>query len=368
MISSLPFLTLFWVALAVTIEAVQADHGGRRSGSCRSFVSFGHCSLGGRNDEATHEAEGENMVIDKDDLVSSMASGARLKGEGYYRLQATVLASRSQKRQPREQSAQTLPAETDGLERSTVLEGAAEPLIPKEVWARLTGDEYDDPEVVERLAQTGLLMATKHNNNGWIEWKGSIPSDLDTKLDQEGIEVITGKTLLPGYGSEVPWIKSISKLPFPPSEMVDLMMDSSRVKSYNSLSLGREDVKIIPSPEGGVAQATKIVRNVVQLPVTNNKVESVTLLHTRKLESGAHLLVSRALGGTKYYDASIGTGYTLLGVNLFEPIANSPDECRLTAISHVYSPGVPLMVAGKVGVKSAKNFVKDIRTLCIPAP
>jgi hypothetical protein len=147
------------------------------------------------------------------------------------------------------------------------------------------------------------------------------------------------------------------------------MMDSSRVKTYNNLSLGREDIKLIQhdgaknNPEAG---NTKIVRNIVQLPVSNSKVESVTLLHTRQLDNGAHLLISRAIGGTKYFTGVGGKSYILLGVNLFEP-TDDANESRMTAINHVYSPGVPLMVAGKVGAKSAQNFVKDIRSLCVLA-
>ena len=145
------------------------------------------------------------------------------------------------------------------------------------------------------------------------------------------------------------------------------MMDSTRVKSYNSLSLGREDLKNLKTTQNSnLHQESKIVRNVVQLPVANSKVESVTLLHSRQLPDGSHLLVSRAIGGTKYSsdDAKVGKSYILLGVNLFSPVKGSANECRMTAVTHAYSPGVPLMLAGKVGVKSAKNFIKDIRAMC----
>jgi hypothetical protein len=254
------------------------------------------------------------------------------------------------------------------LEKATSTMGAALPLIPDDVWVQLTGDEYDDPLVVDALAQTGMTMATKHGNNGWVEWKQPLPSNLDASLDDGEILVFTGSAIKSGFGSEVPWIKSLSIVPMAPSELAELMMDSSRVKTYNSLSLGRADVKLIQydsdknSPTAG---STKIVRNIVQLPVSNSKVESVTLLHTRQLDNGAHLLISRAIGGTKYFTGVGGKSYILLGVNLFEPTSDA-NECRMTAINHVYSPGVPLMLAGKVGAKSAKNFVKDIRSLCVP--
>ena len=262
----------------------------------------------------------------------------------------------------------SLSASTTLLDKETIHIGAGQPLIPEDVWNQMTGDEFDNPHVVDALAKSGLHMATNHDDNGWVSWKGSLPTNIDASLDNGDILVYTGSTLRPGFGSEVPWIKSISILPMTASEGAKLMMDSTRVKSYNSLSLGREDLKIMPpsiTHNSNLQQESKIVRNVVQLPVSNSKVESVTLLHTRQLDNGSHLLVSRAMGGTKYASGGkVGRSFILLGVNLFEPVAGSSDECRMTAVTHVYSPGVPLMLAGKVGVKSSKNFVKDIRALC----
>lgn len=270
------------------------------------------------------------------------------------------------------------------LSKEAVLIGASQPLIPQDLWNQMTGDEYDSPDVVEALAKTGLHMATTHENNGWVDWKGSLPENLDAGLEHEEILLYTGSTLRCGFGSDVPWIKSVSVIPMAPVQIADLMMDSSRSKTYNSLSLGREDLKLFPSLPlsadtssscGGSdisLQKTKMVRNIIQLPVSNKKVESVSLLSTWHLKNGAYLLVSRAIGGTKYYGSfshgsKVGRSYILLGVNLFEPIPGSADECRMTAITHAFSPGVPLLLAGKVGVKSAKNFVKDIRAVCVPA-
>ena len=253
------------------------------------------------------------------------------------------------------------------LDKETIRIAASQPIIPEDAWNQMTGDEFEDAGLVDALAKTGLQMATTHDNNGWVDWKESLPPSLDASLDDGEVLVFTGRSTRPGFGSMVPWIKSVSILPMTPSEGANLMMDSTRVKSYNSLSLGREDLKNLKTTQNSnLHQESKIVRNVVQLPVANSKVESVTLLHSRQLPDGSHLLVSRAIGGTKYSsdDAKVGKSYILLGVNLFSPVKGSANECRMTAVTHAYSPGVPLMLAGKVGVKSAKNFIKDIRAMC----
>ena len=253
------------------------------------------------------------------------------------------------------------------LDKETIRVAVSQPVISEDAWNQMTGDEFEDPSVVDALVKAGFQMATKHDENGWVDWDESLPSNLDTKLDDGEVLVYTGSASRPGFGSDVPWIKSVSTLPMTASEGAKLMMDSTRVKAYNNLSLGRDDIKTLKtSQSSNLSQESKIVRNVVQLPVTNSKVESVTMLHTRQLPDGSHLLVSRAVGGTKYAsaDSKVGKSYILMGVNLFSPVKGSPDECRMIAVTHAYSPGLPLMLARKVGVKSAKNFIKDIRAMC----
>jgi hypothetical protein len=126
--------------------------------------------------------------------------------------------------------------------------------------------------------------------------------------------------------------------------------------------------------------------------------ESVTLLHARPLvddskDSGttpnhhhppSWLLVSRAVGGVFLNDnnndndnndkseedsgntnngKAVGRSEMLLGVNHFQAIPGRPHETLLTTVTHVYSKAIPLMLAERLGVKSAKQFVEDLRTL-----
>ena len=53
----------------------------------------------------------------------------------------------------------------------------------------------------------------------------------------------------------------------------------------------------------------------------------------------------------------------LLGLNVVRPVPDRADVCEVTAITHCNSPSVPLMIAGKIGVKGAVDFVKDIRAM-----
>jgi len=262
-----------------------------------------------------------------------------------------------------------MPANVAMLDKKTLFVGASQPLIPEDCWNQMTGEEYNVPGegVVQALATSGQEMATNHENNEWVDWKDPLPANID---DEDDIFVTTGTSKKSGFASDIPWIKSVSILPMSPEEGANLIIDSSRVKMYNKLSVGREDVKIIlPKTADNMEQQSKIVRNIVQLPVANKQVESVAMLHAQRLPNGAHLIVSRALAGTKYAslpEKKIGKSYILLGVNLFEPIKGSPDQCKMTAVTHAFSPGVPLVLAKKLGVKSAKDFIKDLQAAVRP--
>jgi hypothetical protein len=96
------------------------------------------------------------------------------------------------------------------------------------------------------------------------------------------------------------------------------------------------------------------------------------MMHSRKISTltspngqpkDSYLVVSRAVPGMIDDELKdLPRNDILLGVNLLEDIG--PDECIMTAVTHVYSPALPTMLAKSMGVSSAINFVKDIRKSC----
>ena len=165
------------------------------------------------------------------------------------------------------------------------------------------------------------------------------------------------------------------------------MWDSQRVKTYNAWSTGRVDLWTCTNNNdgeapSGSAQMTKIVRNKTQPPMGAKPMVATTLLHARPLhndkkeddeEPQSWLLVSRAVGGFHFpldedsSSSAVGVSEMLLGVNVFEAVPGKPNLCRMTAVTHVYSASIPLMLAERLGVKSAIQFVKDLRALPPPA-
>ena len=249
--------------------------------------------------------------------------------------------------------------------------GITQPLVKTSIWARLTGRELECPTAIHNFVQSGLAI-TRHHNNEWIHWK---PTDKIT--EQADInELSKEKYLSEGeilcyvgrckyeqdefYGGKLPIIKTISVIPMTPRDIADLMLDSSRVQTYNKMSLGRTDIKHI---QGGVGQS-KIVRNLTKPPM-GDEMLSTTFIHARELDNGSYLVVSRAVtlpddhGETEYGKTEI-----LLGVNLLVP--HSDSSSKVTSVTHVYSPAIPGLLAATVGVKSAINFVKDLRDFVQP--
>ena len=111
---------------------------------------------------------------------------------------------------------------------------------------------------------------------------------------------------------------------------------------------------------------------------------NIACMHARKLRADdsnwiqstnnesteGYIVVSRAVTGGKWdpiHSNNSGEKYVrneiLLGVNVLRAIPGEPDKTELTAVTHVYSPLVPLMLAKSAGMKGAVDFVRDMRAI-----
>ena len=309
-----------------------------------------------------------------------------------------------------------------GQPTASALAAVIQPIIPSSEWDELTGREFQSSaSALDGLATLGIDMANMESSQRFVDWTPSkaTASLLDGNNDNNEaiIEAIsdpkdgtvmvwTGKWKQPGHGSHLPVVRTVSVLPMSPRNFADLLMDSSKVQSYNKMSLGRTDVDTMQSgidtvdgTFGGIDGEAKVVRNLTQPPLSKKKMEFVTVMHARRMrlgdkaglgylggtgnendnDGGGYVVVSRAVndGGPNAAPTATNGGgnaaggdgeeFTrseiLLGVNLVRPVPGREDQCEVTAITHCNSPSVPLMIAGKIGVKGAVDFVKDIRSM-----
>eukprot|EP00585_Thalassiosira_rotula_P000872 CAMPEP_0196162806 /NCGR_PEP_ID=MMETSP0910-20130528/48020_1 /TAXON_ID=49265 /ORGANISM="Thalassiosira rotula, Strain GSO102" /LENGTH=743 /DNA_ID=CAMNT_0041427763 /DNA_START=119 /DNA_END=2349 /DNA_ORIENTATION=- len=298
-----------------------------------------------------------------------------------------------------------------------LLQAVTLPLLPKTLMQSFTGRELYYPESIEALATTGMRMTLGEGHNEWVQWSGEKKTDNFLRI--HGIEgnmvgntdewyaaldssqevlVWAGKSVSKeGYGAELPIIKTTSIIRQSPKYLAELLMDSSKVKVYNKMSLGRTDEKVfqtgVDTQEGSFGDGeSKVVRNLTKPPMVSSIIEFVTCMHARKLRPSdsehingdgtttsaaaeGYVVVSRAVTGgewgaeNKENDDKSKNGEKLvrneilLGVNVLRAVPGEPNKTELTSVTHVYSPMIPLMLAKNAGVKGAVDFVRDIRAL-----
>ena len=199
----------------------------------------------------------------------------------------------------------------------------------------------------------------------------------------EDILVWTTKYHVDGHGSEYPVVRARGLIPTSAQSMVELLLDSSRSKEYNKMSLGRLDEHHFAKgslskvcSETGIQGEAKIVRSKSQPPVVRKPVELRLLLHARRLpaeegEEGArYLTIGRSVweteeGTARAEDTSATRCEMLLSCNLIRDVSLDPNDrwCEVSTITHGVSPGIPISIGKRIGLLAAAKYIRDIRAV-----
>ena len=184
---------------------------------------------------------------------------------------------------------------------------------------------------------------------------------------EDHVLVWTGKFHHGFYGSDLPAVRAAAVIHMSPETLLNLLVDSSRVKEYNAMSLGRVDLLNLETRCGGIV--TKVMRSESRPPMLRKTLQFTSILHARALddESG-YQLVSRAVCKTDQHQPKLASAVLvseiLLGVNVIRLVTGSDDHCLLISVNHIRSPMVPTMIATRLGLQAAVNFINDIRRCC----
>lgn len=263
-------------------------------------------------------------------------------------------------------------------------------------------DSKDMPIVIESLFEVGLQSAVDGDDPSRTEWKPSDETkkalskrkdDMDSKggVHPKGKEVFvwSSKFTHGQYGSDLPMVKARGIVNTSPRKLVELLLDSNRVHEYNKMSLGRTDPYIFQ--EGLETQndvdgymirgELKIIRSLSKAPFVKNPIELVSLMSARELTSEidelrddtrGFLIITRAVMEDETrlgmeQNEKTSRSEMLLGVNLVQFIDDDQEEdcCRaeFTTVTQMYSPLIPMMVAKRIALGSAANFIRDIQAL-----
>jgi hypothetical protein len=204
--------------------------------------------------------------------------------------------------------------------------------------------------------------------------------DVDDLYD-DTVLVWSGKFDEGCYGHDIPAIRSAALIHgMSALDLLELLVDSNRVQEYNALSLGRTDDLVLVdntnnnNPAGvdgnsGFGICTKLMTSQTKPPLIRKILTFTSLLHARQdgEHTGTYYLITR---GVTRSTSSIAAGETaaalssggseiLLGVNRIQHVTN--DCCLLTSVNHIKSSLVPMMIAKRIGLQAAVNFVHDLR-------
>jgi len=171
------------------------------------------------------------------------------------------------------------------------------------------------------------------------------------------------------YGSELPAVRATGIIPAPPKVLFDLLIDSDRVKEYNKLSLGREDLLVLQDSlhqDGPFGRSvTKVMRSQSSPPLVPKAMQFISMLHATELEDGSgYLIVTRAVHhpDDNQNDTSVLRSEILLGINIIRRIEGDPNRCVMINMIHMRSPMVPMIIATRIGATAAGNFIRDLRS------
>ena len=157
--------------------------------------------------------------------------------------------------------------------------------VMSEEYVNWSGDKKTDKFIKEHNnnndgnSNDGNGSNDNNDNNKSSSWYEALDSSQEV-LVWSG-KFIGGNDL---YGAELPIIKTTSIIHKSPKYLAELLMDSTKVKAYNKMSLGREDVEVFQSgvdttvDEGkfGNVGESKIVRNLTRPPMVNSNLEFVS--------------------------------------------------------------------------------------------
>jgi len=198
--------------------------------------------------------------------------------------------------------------------------------------------------------------------------KGKMSSSTCPVPSSKDVLVWSGSFKHGLYGSEMPAIRSVGIVDTSAKKLCELLIDSSRVKEYNKISLGREDIiKFNGNLDTGGPfgkSITKVMKSVSKPPLLK-PLALTSILHAKQMpdESG-YLIVSR---GVHRPDAEVVSSSMkseiVMGVNLIVDFDDDDhDRCLMINVNHIRSPMVPLYVAKRLAVSTAAGFINDLRS------
>eukprot|EP00541_Cyclophora_tenuis_P019137 CAMPEP_0116565892 /NCGR_PEP_ID=MMETSP0397-20121206/14142_1 /TAXON_ID=216820 /ORGANISM="Cyclophora tenuis, Strain ECT3854" /LENGTH=284 /DNA_ID=CAMNT_0004092699 /DNA_START=538 /DNA_END=1393 /DNA_ORIENTATION=- len=197
-----------------------------------------------------------------------------------------------------------------------------------------------------------------------LAWQEHGLVSLPCEKEQNDVLVWSGTFMHGLYGSDLPAVRAAGIVNMSAKDLCELLIDSTRVKEYNKLSLGRSDLMVLQGnmeEDGPFGKSiTKVVRSESKPPLVRKTMQLVSVLHATELaDQSGYLLVTRAVtepSELDSFDAGLRSEI-LMGVNVIRKIEGEENRCLMINVNHIRSPMVPMMIARKIGLTAAVNFI-----------
>jgi len=216
----------------------------------------------------------------------------------------------------------------------------------------------------------------------WHTEKGLQKLEKDILLWSGSMQGMNSKSAY--YGKNIPLFKARGIIPnMSPLKLAELLLDSSKVFTYNKHTKGRKDLLVLQGnihEEQGLfgTGATKIVESQTQIPLSGKKLTMRSLFHVRPLEvpnvsyfgreCSGYIIISRSIvpeldEKVQAFAKSGSKNEVIWGINMLMNVPGQPNKTELINITQANSSLVPSFLTQKVGLTCCNDFYKSLRAI-----
>lgn len=242
------------------------------------------------------------------------------------------------------------------------------------------GDEHKESlclvvnTLVEKLSSivsSSSITATPAADNDELYWKPDVRTEKYLKQrhtgklgNEEWAHILENEVLKwtasVHDNSQCSMLKTQGIIDMAPTDLKDLLLDCDRSRLFNKNLISKTNLLCFADAETG--RETRIVRNVIRVPIVGITIDPINLTHVRCInDGGGYVLMSQSVSD----DLSANTTNPFYSISLLRSVPSNEKKTEFTNISRLASSKlIPKFVLNKVGEMGAVDVFKNLRSMC----